>query len=322
MAPPEAYQVTLPGEQRLALVSEGQLAAMRIARDGDGLAAGAVLDARLTKRAGMRGFAEAGGQQLLVQPWPSGSSEGATVRLEIQRAAWTEPGRERLAKARPAPTAPTRCAPTLEEQAATAGAIMRPGWPDHLAEQWDDAFQHATLGRWLFPGGTLNLQPTPAFLAVDVDGESPEPVAACTALARLIRLWDLSGSIVVDLPGADRAARQSAAAAIDAGLAGQPFERTAINGFGLMQIVLPRRGPSMLERAMLDRAGTAAIALLAAALREPRPGALRLEAAPPIARWLTTRPHLVASLARASGRPVDVAANPVAGKGHVAITPA
>lgn len=320
----EAFLAALAGEGRLALLCDGVLVAMRITRDGDGLAAGAVVDARLIKKAGVRGFADAGGQQLLVQPWPAGTSEGATVRLEILRAAWPEPGRERLAKARPAPHAPLRPAPTLAQQAAAAGAAIVRGWPDSLAEQWDAAFGQAMLGRWPFAGGSLCLQPTPAFLAVDVDGAQPDPAAACAALARLILLWELSGSIVIDLPTADRAARLSAADAIDAGLAGSglPFERTAVNGFGLMQLVLPRRGPSVLERAALDRAGTAAIALLAAASREPRPGAIRLEAAPPIARWLMARPHLIADLARAAGRPVDVAANPVAGEGHVTIVSA
>lgn len=319
MAVLEAYRREMVGEHRLALLRGDRLVGMRIRREGDGLSAGTIVDARLTATAGGRGFAVAAGQQLLVQPLPAGASEGAGIRVKIVRGAWMEPGRERLARATAAPGASVQSPPTLEQQAEATGAVMRPGWPDHVESQWDDGWQAAELGRRSFPGGMLNLSPTPAFLAVDVDGSAPDPVAACRALAEAVQLWDLSGSIVIDLPNADRAARQAAAAAIDSGLADRPFERTAVNGFGLMQIVLPRRGPTILERAMLDRAGSAAIALLAAAQREARPGALELRAAPAIARWLTARPQLLDALRTATGRRVDVLADAVAGQGHVTI---
>lgn len=317
MPGPEAYVRALIGERRLALVRAGALVAMRIARDGDGLAAGSLVDARLKTRTGERGFAVARGQDLLVEPWPAGASEGATVVLEVTRGAWTEPGRERLAKARPARTASPRPAPGLEDAAAADGARLRTGWPAWLEQQWAEAFEAAELGSIGFAGSRLMLQPTPAFLAIDVDGASPDPIAACAAVARVIRLWDLSGSIVIDLPDAGRDSRQAAAAALDSALADMRFERTAINGFGLMQLVLPRRGPSVLERALLDRAGTAAIALMEAARREARPGSLRLVAAPAISRWIAARPHLLPDLARTTGRRVDVVADPVAGTGHV-----
>jgi hypothetical protein len=84
-----------------------------------------------------------------------------------------------------------------------------------------------------------------------------------------------------------------------------------------MQIVRPRHGPSILERAWLERDATRALDLLEAAVREPRPGPLRLVAPAGAAGFLARHPTLVAEAARAAGRPLDVSALPRAGSGHV-----
>lgn len=297
------------------MVEDGRLVAMHIARDGDGLRAGSIADGQLQQRQGRRGTIRFGGETAIIEPWPAGASEGETVRARISRAAWREPGRDRLAKAQPAPGRALQQPPGFGPPAFGADAVDR--WPDAVAAQWDEAWEQASLGRMAIPSGLLLFQPTAAFLAVDVDGDRPAPADATVALARAIRLWGLGGAIILDVPAADRAARQCAADAFDTAMAGQPFERTAINGFGILQVVTPRPGPSILERAQLDRAGSAAVALLAAATREPRPGALRLTAAPAITRWIAQRPHLLATLARQTGRTVDLNADPMAGEGHV-----
>jgi hypothetical protein len=317
----EAFLTHALGETRVAIVEDGELVEMRIDRVGDGLAAGAIVRARLTARAGVRGFADAAGETLLVEPWPAGATEGAEAVLEVCRAAWREPGRDRLAKARPAPGATAAPPIPLDARLAAAGYRVRRTWPDTIADRWAEAFEAATLGRFAFASGALLFTPTAAFTAVDVDGAEPNPVEALRALARAVRLWGLGGSVVIDLPAASRADRQAAAAALDRSLAGWSFERTAVNGFGLLQLVLPRTGPSILERARLERAATAAIALLEAAAREPRPGRLCLVASPPVARWLDRQPDLVAALARQTGRAVDVIADPMAGEGHVETSP-
>jgi hypothetical protein len=99
---------------------------------------------------------------------------------------------------------------------------------------------------------------------------------------------------------------------------GLTFERTAINGYGLLQVVRPRLRPSILERAILmgDRAD--ALAVLDAAIREPRPGPLRIVARDAVARLLLGRPDLLGAAARRAGRPIDVVADAAAGAGHVA----
>ncbi|MGL6043803.1 MAG: hypothetical protein ACRC1J_07745, partial [Sandaracinobacteroides sp.] len=57
------------GETRAAVVDRGLVIEMHLTRDGDGLSAGARLPARLTRKLGSRGIAEAAGEELLVEPW-------------------------------------------------------------------------------------------------------------------------------------------------------------------------------------------------------------------------------------------------------------
>lgn len=317
---PDLYLSERLGETRAAVVDNFRVVEMHIARDGDGLLAGARLPARLKTKLGARGMADAAGEELLVEPWPTGVAEGATVTLEVTRAAWREQGRDRLAKARPTKLAPWP-SPTLVSALHARGLIRKPGWPPLVADQWDDAFEQASLGRAGFDTGALHLSPTPAFVAVDVDGPGLSLARpALQALARLIRLWGMGGGIVVDVPGGtDKLARAAAAEAFDAAMAGLPFERTAINGFGLMQIVRPRPGPSILERARLDRAGTAAIDLLARALADPGTQPMRLTGRQPVIRWLTDRPHLLAELRQRSRRDVDLLVDPLLETPHVDI---
>ena len=320
------------GETRVAVVEAGALVEMHLARIGDGLPAGSRVSARLSRKLGGRGVAILpSGEEAIIEPWPAGISEGAAIDVQIQRAAWREPGRPRLAKARLASARLARARPawdavpilSVQERLTAAGHALCPGWPDSLAAQWDDGWEAALLGRVLLPTGTLGFTPTPALVAVDVDGTGATlALDAARAAARTIRLWGLGGAIVIDFPAlADKAARLALAAAFDAAMGDAPFERTAVNGFGLMQIVCPRPGPSILERARLEPHANAGQELLAAALAETRPGAITLVARPSVAAWLASHPALLADLARKTGRAVDVRADPAlgsnAGSGHV-----
>jgi hypothetical protein len=317
----EFHLLRLAGETRGAVVEGGRLVEMHMSRDGDGLAAGARVAARLVKRLGGRGIADVAGEELVVEPWPAGASEGATVVLEVTRAAWREPGRDRLAKARPVrKTGREAAAPVaeLEARLRARGLAARPGWPDEVAAAWEAGFEAAELGRVAFAGGSLSFTPTPACVTVDVDGAGGGlAVPALEALARTLRLWGLGGSIVVDVPAAGRGERLAAAEAFDAAMGSDTFERTSINGFGLMQVVRPREGPSVLERARLDRAGSGAVALLELARRAPPGGPLRLVARGDIIGWIGARPQLVAEVARAAGRTIALRADAAAGGGHV-----
>ncbi|MFX8176327.1 hypothetical protein ABTL07_19880, partial [Acinetobacter baumannii] len=77
--------------------------------------------------------------------------------------------------------------------------------------------------------------------------------------------------------------RHAVAAALDAALAdGGPFERTAVNGFGFLQLIRPRPRPSLPE--LLLGPGAAARALLRQWEREPPPGPSIRPAPLPVAR--------------------------------------
>jgi hypothetical protein len=123
------------------------------------------------------------------------------------------------------------------------------------------------------------------------------------ALGRL----DIGGSIGIDLPTAgSKQARQRAAEALDAVLQ-KPFERTAVNGFGFLQIVRPRARPSLLELA-LDEAPFEARALLRRAALE-RSGSKRLVANPRIIAVFEKNSDWIGELARQVGGAVELRAD-------------
>jgi hypothetical protein len=146
---------------------------------------------------------------------------------------------------------------------------------------------------------------------IDVDGYlAPDELARLGAseAAKAIRRLDIGGSIGIDLPTAgSKAVRQRAGDAIDAQLP-QPFERTAVNGFGFVQIVRPRRRASLIELAQ-DRAAFEARALLRSAASE-RPGPKRLVVHPAVAKILDSHPEWLDALARQLGGAIGLRADP------------
>ena len=109
----------------------------------------------------------------------------------------------------------------------------------------------------------------------DVDGDpplGPLAVAAARAVAQAIRPprhRRLDRHRFPTLTNRDE--RQAVAAALDAALP-RPFERTAVNGFGFLQIIRPRLRPSLPETLLHERAGADVRAALRAAERLPPPG--------------------------------------------------
>jgi hypothetical protein len=146
---------------------------------------------------------------------------------------------------------------------------------------------------------------------IDVDGQLPPEqlaIAGARAAARTILRHGIGGSIGIDLPTlGNKSHRQAAAAEVDAVLP-QPFERTAVNGFGFLQIVRPRRHASLFELAA-DRAPFEARALLRRAVFE-RSGAIRIAAHPAVVAVLEARADWLDALARQVGGAVGLRANP------------
>jgi hypothetical protein len=240
---------------------------------------------------------EAGGEQFLLPRGASGISEGRTLRIEVVREALggPEPWKRGLARIT---DEPIRVAPPLVE--GVEGVI----------EGWDDLLEEARSGVVRFEGGELRIEPTAAMTMIDVDGWLvPDRLGqmAAWAAARASRRLDIGGPVGIDFPTLrDRGERRAVDEVLDAYLP-KPFEKTAMNGFGFVQVVRPRSRASLIELAR-DRAAFEARALLRRAGGEV--GAIRLAAHPTVIRLLEGRPEWIARLARQVGGNVGLRPDP------------
>ena len=279
------------GEVRAALVDNGEIVEARVRREGV-IPAGTILEAKLVAVA-PRVTVEAGGEHFLLPRGVSGVSEGGRLVVEVTREALggAEPWKRGLARRT---DAEPRTPPPIAEG--------RPGRIDG----WDDLLEEARSGIVQFEGGELRIEPTAAMTMIDVDGWLvPDKLAqmAAWAAAKAMRRLDLGGSTGIDFPTLrDKAARAEVDSILDAYLA-KPFERTAMNGFGFVQIVRPRRRASFIELAQ-DRASFEARALLRRAGRET--GAVRLAAHPGVTALLEKNAGWVDRLARQVGGAVTL----------------
>jgi hypothetical protein len=300
------------GEDRAVLAEDGEILEAAIELPA-GLRAGAVVEGRLSAILvpGKRGIVlTASGAEALIEPIPAGLTQGAALRVEVVREAVPEAGRDKLAKVR-GTDAPLRAGQALRERIGPAREL-RPGGNDELeAAGWSELLEQARTGELPFQGGALRMSLTPAMTLFDVDGwlePAALAVAGAAAAGRAIRRLGIGGSIGVDLPTlGPKAERLAAAEALDAVLP-QPFERTAVNGFGFLQIVRRRERPSIPELIRADPAGAAARALLRRAERGPA-GPATIVAAPAVVARLEREAAWIDALARRLGGAVSLQAD-------------
>lgn len=333
----------LPGERRAALVNGDTLLEIRLLRDeADPVQTGALFAARLRRKVSpTRAIADLGGQEAFLQPIPAGVSEGRLVIVEITRPALPEPGKIKL----------PHCRPALPDQAAGHGAASQPGlvapapvW-EPVGAPWrhvqrlpgdlgvEEALDAAVSGEVAFPGGLLSLERTRAGLVIDVDGSGPSlevNVAAARLAARLLRLYAIGGPVMIDfLTSGSKTDRVAVADAFDAAAKPDPtpFERTAINGYGLMQVIRPRPGPSIIDLLCGTQRNqwsveAVALRLIREVIHARGAGVRRIVARPEVIDVLNRWPDLLARAATAAGARIDLLAEPqIPGYGHVHVQP-
>ena len=177
------------------------------------------------------------------------------------------------------------------------------------------------------PGGSsVHIHPTPALVAIDVDGGGAIAAgrartaahlavnrSAISALAQQIRLRNLSGAILVDFAGLPARRRVALGPALAAALADDPL-RPRLLGFtalGLAEIVRPRVHPPLHELlAGPHAAGLTALRVIAAEHAAAPHRLPPLRASPAVVAALQTDAEALPDLARRAGRPLILRADP------------
>lgn len=296
------------GETRALLVEGERVLAAKVMWPGE-LAAGSRTSGRLTAKlkGTRRGVALLeGGTEALIDHLPPQVTEGQSLDLVITRAALAERGRLKRAQAR------------VAGADAPSPAF---GWPEGRvvrrfpAGLWDEVWHVASAGSIAFPHGEILVSVTPAMTVIDIDGiGTPREVAlaAVPAIAQALAWFDLGGNIGIDFPTLQtKEDRRAVDTALEQALAAFPHERTAMNGFGFVQIVARLTGASLLHRFATARLGMAARTAL-------RRAELVADAGTGRVLQLTVHPALKAKLkepwldelARRTGREVRIACDP------------
>ena len=306
------------GENRAIFVDRGGLTKVRIERPVGGLKSGAVVDAVFKQQwvAGKSGIVlTENGQEALLQPLPKDLTEGGAIRIEIVREAELElQGGFKRAKARPAMSdAELEDGPSLLDQISDddhPAKTVDPNENNHFAELgWHEAMEQAQSGHIDFDGGLLIISLTPAMTVIDVDGplrlvELAKRAAREIALA-LVR-FDIGGNIGIDFPTIEAKSDRAAICAVfDDHMTGD-CERTAINGFGFMQVVRKKVRPSVLEVVRAQKVKTATLQFLRQAEREHGTGEMVLNVHPALDSQFQKHPGWLEELAKRTGRQVSV----------------
>lgn len=291
------------GEVRALLLERDEPIAAKLYWPGE-LYAGGIVDAKLASKPSgkARGVAVArNGTEILVDRLPRDLTEGGHVSIAITRGPIAERGRFKRAQGRIADG--TTTASVFDD----ATEIRR--FP---SSAWEDVWTSASSGEVAFSGGSLLFSVTPAMTLIDIDGDLPPrelSIAAVPHIAHWLRLFDLGGSIGIDFPTlGTKADRKALDAALEQALADWPHERTAMNGFGFVQIVARLEGPSLLHRFATSRSGASARMFLRRAEMLDGAGVTLLTVHPALERQLRT--EWIDELSRRTGRPIRVKTAP------------
>ena len=324
---------TAPGETRAIIFENEKAAELHIWRSHHS-PVGGVYDARISARAPAHDYARLNNGDEIILPKVMGQHEGTIHRVKIVRQQICEPGKLKLAVAAPSNDALTDhnqlAALWQEALAARCHRII------DLPADFDDQFDIALAGRSESDGATIWFERTKAGLVFDVDGIGDALAnnrAAAAEIARLLRLFQIGGAAMIDFIGMENKTHRLAVAdAFDRASADdlRRFERTSINGYGLMQVIRPKPAPSILDTLFGTRRvslsdETLILALLRAAGRTSGAGVRRCITTPALAAQLESPIWLpvIAQAARQAGAPLEIVADETArGYGHVHVAQA
>lgn len=295
------------GEDRAMLVEGERVLASKLHWPGE-IFAGQIVEAKLVSRAAgsSRGTAVTQtGSQILLDRIPKEVTEGSMVEVAITRPPIAEIGRTKLAQGRV--TDGLQHGKNSSFDGLDARAM--PGFPSGL---WEDIWHTASSGQVDFAGGSAIFSATPAMTLIDIDGEgSPKELslAAIPAIAQGLAWFDLGGNIGIDFPTIEaKSDRKAVDSALAKALDHWPHERTAMNGFGFVQIVARLVGPSLVHRFASSRTGMCARYALRVAERAEGAGVTLLTVHPAIKAKL--KPEWLDELRRRTGRELRVEADP------------
>jgi Ribonuclease E/G family len=346
-----------PGEVRIAVVRDGDLLDYAIWRPGASDGIGDLYRGRVTARVpamagafvaldGMEGF-------LPDSERAMGVTEGDVLAVRVTRSAQGGKGPRLTARLTPEEASSTNSGsvgllahgdgPLLEFtqhhpdaevlvddvalltrfQSRLFGRVCSNPLNDSISDQIEALARPAVD---LTEGSRLQIHPTPALVAIDVDaggaiaGGRTSTAAhlainrsAIPALAQQIRLRNLSGAILVDFAGLHARRRAALGPTLAAALADDPL-RPRLLGFtalGLAEIVRPRVHPPLHELlAGPHAAGLAALRLVAAELAMAPHRLPALRASPAVIAALQADAEALPDLARRAGRPLILRADP------------
>lgn len=290
------------GETRAILLDGDTVLAAKCRWHGE-VYSGQTIAAKLASKRGVRGTAiSPEGREILVDKLPRDASEGSTLDLVVTRAAIIEQGRYKLPSARPAGSV------TKTEDGFSGGTAVH-RFP---AGTWEDIWLAANSGEVVFNGGSLLFAVTPAMTLVDIDGDlDPRALAlaAVEPLALALVQFDLGGSIGIDFPTLEaKTDRKAVDAALEEALSDWPHERTAMNGFGFVQLVSRLEGPSLLHRFATSRTGMGVRMALRRAELVEGAGITLLTVHPALKAKLKS--EWIEELERRTGRPLRIETDP------------
>ncbi len=322
----EIWRDDAPGERRAALVENGNIVEIHIQRDAL-WALGECGAGRIDRKTPSGAYILADDGSVLLLRSKIGLPEGAGILFQVTREAISEPGRNKPAEVilRDSITEPLMDKEGLwDARMASLGQSM-------IRAPIGEGFDIAIAGHSCVGDVTISFQRNKAGLVFDIDGVGDAYAinrVAAAEIARLLRLYQVGAMVLIDFVSMEsKAQRTQIAEAFDtASLPDpRPFERTAINGYGMMQVVRARPRPSVLDHLFGTRIAalsdeTQAYWLLRAVAETRGFGVRSVTARPEVAtllqseRWSAWR----AAVVRLAGADMVVVADEkVTGYGHV-----